>query len=74
MDPDEKFCTLKKSKERSPASANYENCKGNINGLEFTTDHRLYKHKKLNSHTKNRLEKSFKETESISHSKKKIPT
>ena len=30
--------------------------------------------KKLNSHTRNRLQRDFKETERISHSKKKIRT
>ena len=65
---------LKKARDKGPTSANYKNSKGNISGLEFTFYHRLYKHKKVNSHTKNRLQKSFKETESISHSKKIIPT
>ena len=74
LHPDENLCTLKKSKEKKSYKCNYNNSQGNVCGQEFKTYHRLYKHKKLNSHTRNRLQKVFKETERISHSKKKIRT
>ena len=54
---DEKLSTLKKSKEKKSYKCNYKNSKGNVCGHEFTNYHRLYKHKKLNSHTRNRLQK-----------------
>ena len=64
LHPNKKLCTLKKSKEKTSCQCNYKTFKGNVRGQEFTTYHRLYKHKKLNFHTRNRLQRAFKETES----------
>ena len=65
---------MKKSKEKKSYNWHYKHSNQNVRGQEFTTYHQLYKQKKLNSHTQNRPQKAFEETEKISHSMKKIRT
>ena len=71
---DEKLCTLKNPNRKSPTDANIKFLKEMFAGrnLQLTIDC-IYT-RKLNSHTRNRLQRDFKETERISHSKKKIRT
>ena len=74
LPPDEKPYVLKKSKEKKSYKCHYKYSNQNVCGQKSTTYHRLHKHKKLNSHTWNWLQKAFEETERISHSMKKIRT
>ena len=68
------FARWKNSKRKSPTDANIKFLNEIFAGrnLQLTID--CINTKKLNSHTRNRLQRDFKETERISQSKKKIRT